>query len=74
MEDLGRVCLPIQLRRTLGVGDGDSIEFFTDDDSIIIRKHQSSCIFCGSADDLSMFNGKVVCPGCLMEIRRMDKQ
>lgn len=62
---LGRVCLPIQARRALGIEPEDHVEVFIDGDSVVLRKHQSACVFCGSADDLQMHNGKAICPSCL---------
>ncbi|MEG0832491.1 MAG: AbrB/MazE/SpoVT family DNA-binding domain-containing protein [Oscillospiraceae bacterium] len=64
MDKLGRIVLPIELRRTLDIGDHDGVEIFTDGDSIVLRKHVPTCVFCGSEDELSVFGNKNVCKDC----------
>ena len=50
--ELGRIVLPIELRRTLGIEEKDRIEIFVDGESIILRKYQPACIFCDNAKDI----------------------
>lgn len=68
VDELGRIVLPIELRRTLHVGDRDSLEIYTDNDKIILKKYEPSCIFCGNAKDVVNFKGKNVCPDCIREL------
>lgn len=49
VDELGRIVLPIELRRTLGIEEKDRIEIFVDGESIILRKYQPACIFCDNA-------------------------
>ena len=49
VDELGRVVLPIELRRTLNIDIKDSLEIYVENDSIILRKYEPSCIFCGSS-------------------------
>ena len=65
VDELGRIVVPIELRRSLGIGDRDAVEIYMKDDSIIIRKHQPSCVFCGSVDDTVEYRDKVVCRDCI---------
>ena len=51
VDELGRIVLPIELRRTLGIEEKDRIEIFVDGESIILRKYQPACIFCDNAKD-----------------------
>ena len=53
IDELGRLVLPIELRRTLEISDGDSLEIFVEDNTIILKKYQPACIFCGNAKDVS---------------------
>lgn len=70
VDELGRVVLPIELRRVLEIGEKDPIEFFVDDSRIILRKYQTqACLFCQSADDLAYFRGRFVCSSCLDDVR-----
>lgn len=68
VDELGRIVLPIELRRTLGIADRDPLEIYVDGDSIVIKKYQSSCVFCGSSHNVVSFKGKNVCPDCLAEL------
>ena len=70
IDALGRFVIPIELRNTLEISTSDSIEIFTDEDKIILKKYQPACLFCGNADDVVMFKGKLVCKHCLAEMSR----
>lgn len=69
IDELGRVVLPIELRRTYDLAVRDSIEIYTEDDKIILKKFQRSCIFCGESEDLIEYKGKTVCAKCAQEIK-----
>ena len=62
VDELGRIVLPIELRRTLGIEEKDRIEIFVDGESIILRKYQPACIFCDNAKDIINYKGKNICP------------
>ena len=63
--ELGRIVLPIELRRTLDIAEKDSLEIYVDDDSIILRKYQPACVFCENARDVVSYKGKNVCKSCI---------
>ena len=65
VDELGRMVLPIELRRTLGIEEKDRIEIFVDGESIILRKYQPACIFCDNAKDIINYKGKNICPDCI---------
>lgn len=69
VDELGRVVIPIELRRTLGIDIKDPVEIYVDGENIILKKYQPACIFCDSADNVVTFKGKNVCMNCLREIR-----
>ena len=71
VDELGRIVLPIELRRTLGIEEKDRIEIFVDGESIILRKYQPACIFCDNAKDIINCKGKNICPDC---IRAMNEK
>ena len=66
VDELGRIVLPIELRRTMGIDVKDSLD--VDGDSIILRKYEPSCIFSGNAKDIVNFKGKNVCSACAREL------
>lgn len=65
VDELGRIVLPIELRRTLGIEEKDRIEIFVDGESIILRKYQPACIFCDNVKDIINYKGKNICPDCI---------
>lgn len=69
VDELGRIVLPIELRRTLNIEERDALEIYVDDDRIILKKYEPSCIFCGNSKDVVMFKGKNICPACLNELK-----
>ena len=71
VDELGRIVLPIELRRTLGIEERDRIGIFVDGESIILRKYQPACIFCDNAKDIINYKGKNICPDC---IRAMNEK
>ncbi|OON98232.1 MAG: AbrB family transcriptional regulator [Epulopiscium sp. Nele67-Bin004] len=60
VDELGRVVLPIELRRNLEINEKDALEIFVDDSKIILKKYEPSDIFTGSMDDLVDYKGKKV--------------
>ena len=68
LDELGRIVLPIELRRTMDLGEKDPLEIFIDGDSIVLRRYQPNCIFCGDSKRLIEYKGKVVCRKCAQAI------
>lgn len=71
MDSLGRIVLPIELRRTLDIADKDPLEIFVDGSSIVLKKSSSSCIFCGGSKGVVAFKEKSVCPKCLKDLKNV---
>ena len=70
IDGLGRLVLPIELRRTFNIDENGAVEIYTDDDMIILKKFQRSCLFCGESDNLVDYKGKNVCASCLEELNK----
>lgn len=68
VDELGRIVLPVELRRTLGIEVKDSLEIFVDEEGIVLRKYAPGCIFCGETDDVAELSGKPVCSACVRRI------
>ena len=68
VDELGRVVIPIELRRVMGIEEKNSIEIFVDSDRIILQKHEQSCVFCGGDDDVRYYKNKLICEDCLEEL------
>jgi len=71
LDELGRLCIPKEIRKVFGWNDGDSMEIYVEGNSIIIKKYQPGCIFCGSMDNVVKFNGKRICKECLNGIKNI---
>ncbi len=70
VDELGRIVLPIEIRKNMDIANrGDAVEIFIDDDKIILKKYQPSCIFCGNADNVTFYKGKLVCLECISDIK-----
>jgi transcriptional pleiotropic regulator of transition state genes len=70
VDELGRVVLPIELRRTMDIAEKDPIEIFVDGATIILKKYEPACIFCADARDVIVYKGKNICSGCLSELKK----
>ena len=68
VDELGRVVIPIELRNTLKIAEKDPIEIFVEGTSIILKKHESTCIFCGSTKKLLTYKDKLICEKCAKQI------
>lgn len=68
VDELGRIVLPIELRRTLDIAEKDALEIYVDNNTIVLKKYQPSCVFCDNAKDVISFRGKNICAKCLQEL------
>ena len=69
VDGLGRIVLPIEIRRNLDIEERDQLEIYLEGDHIILKKYEPACVFCGGSTGLSEYRGKNVCREC---IRRME--
>jgi len=68
LDMLGRIVLPKDLRRTMNIGSNAPMEILVHEESIILKKYEPECIFCGNAENVRDFHGKKVCPDCAQEL------
>lgn len=69
LDELGRIVIPIELRRTMDIAIKDTLEIFVEGDQIILKKYHPACIFCNDARDVTLYKGKLVCKHCLEELK-----
>ena len=69
VDELGRVVLPIELRRTLDIAEKDALEIYVDGATIILKKYEPACIFCDNAKDITVYKGKNICSECLESLK-----
>ena len=70
VDELGRIVLPIEMRRTLDIAEKDTLEVYVEGDSIILRKYRDACVFCDSVRDLVNYKGRCVCQDCIAMLSR----
>lgn len=70
VDELGRIVLPIELRRTLDIDVRDEMEIYMDGDRIILQKYEPNCIFCGNSRTLVVYHGKNICLDCARNISK----
>ncbi len=71
VDELGRVVIPIELRRTLNIGEKDALEIFTEGDTIILRAYKPLCYICGAGNDLKTYKNKRICVDCITESQKL---
>lgn len=70
VDDLGRIVIPKEIRRTLGITeDDDALEIFVEEDQIILRKYVPGCQLCGKVDNVEIIDGIRICGSCAEKIR-----
>ena len=70
VDELGRIVLPIEIRKVMDIKEKDSIEIFTDTDQISLKKYHPACVFCNDADNVVYFSGKRVCAACIEKLKQ----
>lgn len=68
VDSLGRVVLPIELRRSFDIAAEDSLEIYVEDDRIILKKYAPACMFCGTRENTVEYKGKILCKDCIREL------
>ena len=68
IDELGRIVIPKEMRRKMDIQNNDPVEIFVEGDHILLAKYVSSCIFCGSTEEVTLFKDKRICKACLREL------
>lgn len=68
LDELGRIVLPIEMRRSFNLAEKDAVEIYVEGDSIILRKHQPNCLICGESKNLVEYKGKLFCRSCVKNL------
>lgn len=71
VDDLGRIVLPIELRRMLDIAERDEMEIYMENDKVILRKYEPACVFCASTKKLVAFQEKNVCRLCIKKLTEL---
>jgi len=71
VDDLGRIVIPMELRRTLGINVKDPISISVEEERIILQKHHDSCALCGSIEDIVRVRDRALCRTCVAAVKRV---
>lgn len=71
VDELGRIVIPMELRRTLGIDIKDPLEIYVDGDQVILKKYEPTCLFCGEGNEVRNFNSKNIYPSCIKSISKI---
>lgn len=71
VDELGRVVIPIEIRNQFNIAEKDPIEIYVDGSSIILKKYEPNCIFCGNTENLINYNDKLICEDCSKKISKL---
>ena len=70
IDELGRVVVPKEIRKKLGISNTDPVEIYIEGDKVILTKYLPVCHFCGSSEDISEFKEKNICASCIAELKQ----
>jgi len=68
IDELGRIVIPKEIRKKLGINIKDPMEIYADSSSVTLRKIEDKCVFCGSTKNLNSFKEKLICQNCFDEL------
>jgi len=71
VDELGRIVIPMEIRRELSINRDDPIEITCEGGSIVLRKYAPFCLFCASEEDVQIFKDKKICARCLAELKQV---
>ncbi|MFR2533911.1 MAG: AbrB/MazE/SpoVT family DNA-binding domain-containing protein [Clostridia bacterium] len=74
VDELGRVVIPIEIRNQFQIAEKDPIEIYVDGSSIILKKYEKSCLFCGNTKKLVDYKGKLICNKCLKQLSDINEK
>ena len=74
VDELGRVVIPIELRNKFDIKEKDPIEIYVDGSSIVLKKYEPNCVFCGSTKKLTDYTGKLVCSKCIENLSKTEEK
>ena len=72
VDELGRIVIPIELRNKLKIAEKDPIEIYVDGSSIVLKKYEETCVFCGSNKNVVEYKEKLICTKCAQNISTMS--
>lgn len=72
IDELGRIVIPIEIRKRFGLGEKDPLEISVKDETILLSRPATLCVFCGRGGALEEYRGRAVCRPCITELAAQD--
>lgn len=72
VDELGRVVIPIEIRNKFDISEKDPIEIYVDGASIILKKYEPNCVFCGNTKNLITYKDRLVCSKCAEKLANLN--
>lgn len=69
VDDLGRIVIPVEIRRVLDIDEREPLEIFVEGSSVVMKRCRTGCVFCDSGRDVADFRGKWICARCRRELQ-----
>ncbi len=73
VDEFGRISLPVEMRKTMGLEEKTPVEFFVDGNTIVIRRYSPSCVFCGETESVTEYLGKLICNNCISTLAELQE-
>lgn len=73
VDELGRIVIPIEIRNKFDISEKDPIEIYVDGSSIVLKKYEPNCVFCGNTKNLVTYKDKLICSKCAQQIAGLEK-
>jgi len=74
VDDLGRVVIPSSIRHSVGIREGDTVEFAVEGDRVVLERAVDKCLFCGGSERLTSYRERAVCWSCAAALRALDRE
>ena len=74
IDNLGRIVIPKEIRNNLKIEDNASLEIFTDNNSIVLKRSEEFCLLCGSSQNIIKYKNKPICKKCANDLNNMIKK
>jgi transcriptional pleiotropic regulator of transition state genes len=68
MDELGRIVIPIEIRKRFGLSEKDPLEISIKRDTILLNRPRENCVFCGAGRVVEEHRGRSVCKACIDEL------
>jgi len=70
VDGLGRIAIPVELRRKMEINTKDHLEIFVDEENVVLKKYEPACLFCGNTNNMKHYGNRIVCQECIDKLAK----